>query len=1024
MRSTDGSAGRGLRKFYFTRRWRDRTLQAVHEREGKPNSAGPDRRHSLIHFPPFRLDPVEQRLWRGNSLIPIKPKTFAILLYMLERPERLITKQELFSHFWGDVHVSESVLKTHFGEIRQALGDRAKSPRFIETARGLGYRFTGRIEPAAPSSPLPDPSRTPQRRPSAPFVPSPASHFVGREAELGVLTRQLARAVAGERQVTFVTGEPGIGKTTLVNAFLAALGREELWVAWGQCINQYGAGEPYLPVLEALRRLCRQPGAEVVASSLRRGAPAWLLQMLGLLDPSSPLVRTPSMPGPILRELTEALEMLTEQRPLVLLIEDLHWADHSTLDLIAYAAQRSDPAQLVILATYRPLEVLGTQHRLASVHHELRTHDRCKEMALPHLTRHAVADYLASRFFQQPLPSGLAELTHRRCQGNALFMVRLIDAWLEQGSLIEQNGRCELRAGLDELARCVPDTVVRLIERELEQLSTFERTVLQAASAAGNEFSTATVAAALLDDLIHVDELCRLWARRGQFLRAHGQTQWNDSTVSERCSFSHVLYQQVLYEQVGPARRVQLHRRIGERLEAGYGRGAREIAAELAVHFQRGQEPARAVEYLRIAGEHALRKGAHHEAVDHFRRALDLVPMLPQASDKARVELELCICMGPLLSVTKGYGGREVKDIYTRAAELCETREETPPFPVMSGIATFHMCRGAHRKSCELGQNLLELARRHQDSVAAAEAALIIGMSLHHLGEHMASKMYLEQAKALYSPAQHHAHLSLYGIHPGIFSRCFLAVGLCVSGHPDQAKRMADEALSMARELSDSVSSALALNMSAYVHHLRREYEASYQAAEAVAASSREGGLPFYLAMATLLKGAASVQVGAPTKGAQLLELGWAELKSTGTTVYGRHWVNVLAETYCKAGRIHQALEVLDSAESSEGEDEERLWEAERFRIRAEALMSGALRSSPSSIEACLLKALEIARQQQAKLFELRAAMSLCKYWRQAGKAAEGRALLIEVYTWFTEGFDTPDLKEAESLIRGGAVHA
>jgi len=353
----------------------------------------------LLLFPPFRLDPQNEQLWRAKRLVTLKPKAFAVLRYLVERPGQLVTKDALLAALWADVHVGDAVLKVCLRDIRAALKDNAKAPRFIETIHGRGYRFL----PAVTTQPVPSSQfsvvSTDKTKMQNPQLATGswrlATNLVGREEDLAQLHGWLARALNGERQVVFVTGEPGIGKTTLVEAFLHGLESRiqtpeseeqrrsvtgqtldvQLWIGRGQCLEQYGAGEAYLPVLEALGQLCRDPGNRGVLETLNRYAPTWLSQMPALLsEPELKALRRRAGGATqerMLREMAETVEALTADHGLILWFDDLQWSDYATLDLISYLARRSQPARLLLLGAYRPIDVILNEHPLKLVKQDL-----------------------------------------------------------------------------------------------------------------------------------------------------------------------------------------------------------------------------------------------------------------------------------------------------------------------------------------------------------------------------------------------------------------------------------------------------------------------------------------------------------------------------------------------------------------------------------------------------------------------------------------------------------------------------
>src|SRR5262245_9912924 len=367
--------------------------------------------------------------------------------------------------------------------------------------------------------------------------------LVGRQSELTQLQHLFEKALRGERQVVFVTGEAGIGKTTLVDAFLAQLrGRADVRITSGQCVEQYGPGEAYLPLLEATTSLCRAPGGERHIEALQRYAPSWLAQLPGLLEPQAfdrLQQRAPETSRErMLREMAEAAELFAARRGLVLVLEDLHWSDVSTLDWVTYMARRREPAKLLILGTYRPAEALTNSHPLHGVVQELLVRQHCEELRVTPLGEAAIADYLRGRFGELALPEELTTALARRTDGNPLFVVNVVDDLVRQGAVTEAAGQWIIREEkVMELAERVPDTLRQLIEQQVERLSAAEQRLLEAASVAGVEFAVAEAAAGLQDDMETLESQCERLARTGQLLQTEGVAEWPDGTLSGRYSF-------------------------------------------------------------------------------------------------------------------------------------------------------------------------------------------------------------------------------------------------------------------------------------------------------------------------------------------------------------------------------------------------------------------------------------------------------------------------------------------------------
>jgi DNA-binding winged helix-turn-helix (wHTH) protein/tetratricopeptide (TPR) repeat protein len=603
-------------------------------------------RGQQIPFGPFKLDPTNLQLSRGSRQVPLTPKAFDVLSYLVQHAGQLVTKDELLKSLWSDSFVGDSVLKVCILEIRKALGDQAAAPKFIETVHRRGYRFIGPIDDLPSTGNVL--KRQKERREKAGSLPRPEipkiGGFVGRDSVLQRLRDCLAKALRGERQTVFITGEAGIGKTTLLNAFVESLAFEpSLRIAQGQCLEQYGTGEAYMPVLDAFSRLCREPENACLLSVLGHQAPTWLAQLpsLARLTDAAQLQRQTlgATPERMLREMTYAIETMAAEVPIVLALEDLHWSDYSTLDLIAYLARRREPARLLIVATYRPVEVILSHHPLRTVKQELQIHEQCVELALEFLSEDAVSKYLELRFSEGTISREFTRFVHLRTDGNPLFVVNVVDFLESQHWIVKHEGQWEFRGPTNPLDLKVPESLRHMIDRQLGHLAAEEQLLTEAASVAGGEFSVCTVAAALNAAVAETEESLEALAKRGQFVRSTGVWEFSDGSATSQFSFVHSLYQNVIYQRLTENRRRRFHQLIGEHLESAHG-SDQPVAAELAVHFERARDYQRAIQYLRLASEQATRRYANREAGEYLTRALTWVDHLPEPARAAtRVEI-------------------------------------------------------------------------------------------------------------------------------------------------------------------------------------------------------------------------------------------------------------------------------------------------------------------------------------------------------------------------------------------------
>jgi DNA-binding winged helix-turn-helix (wHTH) protein len=539
-----------------------------------------------LHFGSYRLEGPHGPLWHHAELVALPPKALAVLWLLARQAGQVVSKATLLDTVWAETAVSEGSLTSCLSLLRQALGEDARQPRYIATVHRLGYRF---VAPVTPDGPTPSLEPLPAPRPRVSPPPAPPPLLVGRAAELAQLHAWFTQARQGRRQTVFVTGEAGMGKTTLVDAFLAEVAAAQTaWIGRGQCIEHSGAGEAYLPLLDALGRLGRGPAGACLVACLRQSAPTWLGQLAAVVGEEEREAFghqgqgvTPQM----LRELVEALEAFTAEHPLIIVLEDLHWSDASTVEALALLARRREAAQLLVLGTYRPVELILRQHPLKAAKQELQLHGHCGDVALGYLPVAAVQAYLAQRGPTAAATAARAAWVHQRTEGHPLFMVHVVEELARSGWLTAATATGAAGRGA---AAEVPAGLQQLIELQLGQLDAEVEQVLEVASVVGVEFAEASVAAGLPLPLDAIATICEGLAQRGQFIEDQGLAAWPDGTVSGRYSFRHALYQEVLYGRLGSGRRMRCHRAIGMRLEGAYGAQVTQIAAPLAMHFERG----------------------------------------------------------------------------------------------------------------------------------------------------------------------------------------------------------------------------------------------------------------------------------------------------------------------------------------------------------------------------------------------------------------------------------------------------
>jgi DNA-binding winged helix-turn-helix (wHTH) protein len=979
------------------------------------------------YFDDFVLDMQTYELRRGKDRVAMEPQVFDVLALLVSNRDHVVTKDELMEKVWGDKFISEAALNSRVMSARKAIGDTGRDQRLIRTIHGRGYRFVGDVkeQDSRPAVPLVDPSSAVSTPSTAAtpvsFASPPApSALLGREDELRQLTETYEAAAAGRRQVILISGEAGLGKTSLVQAFLRPIEAEKGRVAQGQCLDHRGEGEPYMPVLEALGRLCRGRDGQQLTQQLRNLAPTWLVQMPALIEPDEITGLQQRIIGAtrdrMLREIVECLESVTQDAPLVLALEDLHWSDHSTLDLLSILARRSDPARLMLLATYRPAEVATGPQALASMVRELTLRGYCREVALGSLSLPAIQAYVESRTNAAMAPE-TAKMLAARTAGNPLYMGMVLDTWIAEGRLGGDQ------TPEPELADRIPESLRFYIEQRLALLNDEERSVLEAASAAGRNFAAAALAPALGMTVEAVEMVCQPLARSGRFIRNNGEEEWPDGTFSEVYTFLHDLYPEVLYKSIPATRGVRLHREIGARLEAGYAEHAPDKATELALHFSLGRSADKAVRYLRLAGRQALNRSAPQEAVEHLTKAFEFLKRLPPGRERDENEIGLSLELASGLIPSRGWADQGIEALYKRALGLAQAWDhEAYASTVLFTLATMYEVRGEYARAAELiGQR--QSIDFHSNQSAPLESFELLACSEFHRGMFQEALEHAEQGVSLYQPDLHGSG-AFTGDHPGVACNDWAGLSLWFLGYPDQALARVQAAMAIVEEPSNRYGASLARNQAAVLYQLRNEPKLALRLAESASDSGEQFGYVARVAWASIMRGWARAVLGEAREGIEEIKEGMARSLRSGAQMDHVYYQALLTEAYWQAGDAESGLQVIEEALASVDSGRPFFYQAELRRLKGKLLLLKGGEGAFGAARRCFHEALSTARKQGARLLELRAAVDLLRLSQMDGEDPGARERLVEMLSWYQEGFDTPDLIDARALLESEKPHS
>jgi predicted ATPase len=786
----------------------------------------------------------------------------------------------------------------------------------------------------------------------------------------------------------------------------------QAWLTPCQCSPYYQNTALY-PMIDLLERVALRFEREDSPQQKLRKLEGFLVQHGLPLAEAVPLLATllslalPAAYAPLtmapeqqkqqtLHALLTILLRIAAQQPVLFVMEDLHWVDPSTLEFLSLLVDQGPTARVLALFTFRPDFTppwTGRSH--------------LTPMTLPRLPRRQAAEMAGRVAHSKTLPAEVLEQVVAKTDGVPLFVEELTKMVLESGLLQEREERYELTRPLPPLA--IPTTLHDSLMARLDRLATV-KALAQLGATLGREFSYA-----LLQAVAPWDEET---VQRGLHQLVAAEFLYQQGLPPEATyRFKHALIQETAYQSLLRSTRQQYHQRIAHVLEARFPARCATEPELLAHHCTEAGLAAQAVRYWQRAGQLARDRSANLEAISHCTTGIALLTTLPETPKRTQQALTLYTTLGAALQMAKGHAVPEVEHAYTQAYALCQQVGETLELgPVLLGLWRFYNTRLQLRTAREIGETLLRLAHRAQDPTLAVIAHPNLGLTWLLLSAFPTARQHFEAGIALYTPDQHCAPVFRSGQDPGVSCRTYAAMTLWVLGYPAQALAHVHEALALAHALSHPYSLAFAHFWVAWVAQVRRDVPAVHEHAEAAVALSREQGFPLWAATGTTLRGWAMAMQGQGEAGLAQVRQGIAAWRATGATLFVSCFCTMLAEVADHLGHTDDGLEALAEARTLVEQHEERWWEAEIHRLQGVLLLRQP-GVSQAEAEAWLQRALDVARRQEAKSLELRAAMSLARLWQQQGKRAEARELLAPVYGWFTEGFDTADLQDAKVLL-------
>ena len=896
--------------------------------------------------------------------------------------------------------------------------------------------------------------------------------FAARDREMMSLNHHLTEVLDGKGKVVFITGEAGSGKTALIQEFTRRAQETipDLLIASGNCNAYTGMGDPHLPFREILEFLTGdveprwavgaisrehamrlwnngpavaqalvEVGPDLIDTFVQRTAllervrasvsseQDWVVRLGDLLDRKNVTALSIAALQQInlFEQYTKVLQSLETRSPIILVIDDLQWADTGSINLLFHLGRHLAGCRILILGAYRSEEIAlgrdGMRHPLEPLVNEFRRSFGDNLVNLGQTLGQVEGRKFVDKYLDEEpnrLDESFREMLYRQTLGHPLFTIELLRGLQERGDIFKDSeGFWMAGSSLDW--ETLPARVEAVIQERINRLPRHMQKVLEVACIEGEMF-TAEVAA----DILGIDQQNVLGYLSGDLDRLHRlvraqSIQRVNNRLLSRYQFRHILFQKYIYSTLDGVLRAHMHEQVGKTLEKFYrgDEGAASVAVQLALHFQIARIDEKVVHYLQLASERAMQLSAYHEVINHSSRALELLNRIPESAERNEQELALSLILG--IAIIGGKGGQlsEVKSTYNRARQLCEKMDKKFELvQVLGGLTVFYYVRAKHHKARELALEALNLAKAIGDSALLMLCHWHLGFVLFCLGEFPEALKYLRQVTEVYDYKQHHQILvQVRGSDVGIGAMAYEACCLWCLGYPDQATKRSQETIELGKKSGHPFSLADALCFAGCLFHsMRRDATGLAKAADELVQIADMSSLVGWRPTGIRYRGEALVLQGKITESMELIQMGISGMRSEEIAVFISSTLATLGEGQIKKELFEDARENLDEAFSFIDETDERYWEAELFRLKGELFF---IDGDISGAEACLNRAIEIARSQKAKSLELRSVMKLAQIWGERGKKNQAYKLLSEIYNGFTEGFDTTDLLAAKALL-------